>query len=97
MSFDTGLHLATSLLMLVFGLGAWRAKRESNEAVTAQDVNRLSRRCDHQSKEIASKVGWKDFEREGKTIRRELELQLEPVCDRVERLERRVFHGGANG
>lgn len=95
MSLDTALHIATSALMFVFGLGAWRARRESAEVVTAADIGRLAKSVQDLDSALSRKVSWKDFDRDRDNFRREVTLQVEPVCDRVERLERKVFNGGA--
>lgn len=92
---DTILHVVTSLLMIAFGVGAWRGKRESAEGATAKDVVALTGRIDQAERLINVKVGWKDFERDRVNFRREVALQVDPLCERVERLERKVWNGGA--
>lgn len=94
LSLDTVLHVATSLALLLFGLGAWRAKRESTEVVTAKDIAGLTTALAHTNATLATKVGWKDFDRNTDTVRRELDLKIEPLGQRVHRLERKVFNRG---
>lgn len=93
---QTVINLAMSAAMIIFGVGSWSAQRKSGESTNTSDISKLSLVVDDLKKTVATKVGWKDFDREGKAIRREIELQVNPVSDRVEALERRVFNGSGH-
>lgn len=48
LSADSLVHIATSLLLLAAGVGAWRARRESVEVVTARDLAKLDATMQHE-------------------------------------------------
>lgn len=97
MSPESIVQIGTSIVMLAFGVGAWRARRESAEVVSAADVARITAKLASLEADVeqlgSHKVSWASFDRDQKHLLREVELQLEPIKRDVDRINRKVFNG----
>lgn len=91
------MHLAEAAAMIIFGVGAWSAQRKAGETTNATDIDKVESDLGKLAQVVAKCVRWEDFNRENTNIREVIKLTVDPVCDRVEKLENKVFNGSHRG